>query len=441
MKKITALILAFIMIMAVAPLNASAVREQTEGMYTYYISQTGKCIITKGDPSLSGDLVIPDKLGGVPVKEIGEEAFFDNDKITSITFPESVTEIAKYAFCKCDGLTEVVIPDAVTILGEGAFSECKNLVSVTIGNGITEISKRAFYWNLALKNVTIGNNVTIIGEEAFSNSKALETIVIPDSVIEIGQCSFWRSHLLSSVKIGSGVKIIRNSAFEDCPALDEFVIPDNVEVIEATAFRGYSIDKLILGKGVKDIGDAFVTCDTLNTVVIDEENPYFCADSEGVIFSKDKTTLYSFPQANEAESYSVPEGVKIISEKAFRQLPKLKSVSMPDTVTEIGDYAFESSVNLADIKFSNILKKYDNIILGMALLRTSDRVEKTKYKPMRKTLEVLVSDVHPKKKGHLIGSTFTNKNVCFEGNKDLIGKFVNVEVLSGDTWILKGKII
>ena len=46
----------------------------------------------------------------------------------------------------------------------------------------------------------------------------------------------------------------------------------------------------------------------------------------------------------------------------------------------------------ADIKFSNTLKKYDNIILGMALLRTSDRVEKTKYKPMRKTLEVLVED-------------------------------------------------
>ena len=58
-----------------------------------------------------------------------------------------------------------------------------------------------------------------------------------------------------------------------------------------------------------------------------------------------------------------------------------------------------------------------------------------------KTLEVLVSDVHPKKKGHLIGSTFTNKNVCFEGNKDLIGKFVNVKIESSKLTVLNGKIV
>lgn len=58
-----------------------------------------------------------------------------------------------------------------------------------------------------------------------------------------------------------------------------------------------------------------------------------------------------------------------------------------------------------------------------------------------KTLEVLVADVHPKKKGYLIGSTLTNKNVCFEGNKNLVGKFVNVKIESSKLTVLNGKIV
>lgn len=344
--------LAMLILLCALPFSASAEREITEGMYTYYISQKGKCIITKGDPSLSGDLVIPDMLGGVPVTEIGTSAFISNDNITSITFPETVTEIAGSAFAGCDGLTEIIIPDTVTVLGDGAFADCKNLVSVSTGNGITEIGTRTFHWCDSLKNVTIGNSVTVIGEEAFSQSKVLESIVIPDNVTEIGPYSFYRSPVLSSVAIGKGLKTIGYRAFWDCPALDEVIIPDNVEVIEAEAFKGSCADKLILGKGVRDIGDAFVSCDTLKAVAVDEENPYFSADSEGVLFGKDKSVLYCFPQAKNSESYVIPDGVKTIADKAFYELPKLKSVTMPDTVTEIGEDVFNDCINLENINIS-----------------------------------------------------------------------------------------
>ena len=58
-----------------------------------------------------------------------------------------------------------------------------------------------------------------------------------------------------------------------------------------------------------------------------------------------------------------------------------------------------------------------------------------------KTLTVLVSDVHPKKQGFLIGSTFTNKNVNFSGDKNLIGKFVKVKIESSKLTVLTGKIV
>jgi len=58
-----------------------------------------------------------------------------------------------------------------------------------------------------------------------------------------------------------------------------------------------------------------------------------------------------------------------------------------------------------------------------------------------KTMKVLVTDVHPKKKGYLLGNTFTNKNVNFIGDKSLIGKFINVKIESSKLTVLTGKIV
>lgn len=355
---------ALLMLLGVLAFGASASREVTEGMYTYYISQTGKCIITKGDPALSGNLVIPDELGGVPVREIGKSAFLSNKNITSITFPETVTEIAGSAFAGCDSLTEVIIPDTVTILGDGAFSGCDKLVSVSTGNGISEIGERTFHWCNALKTVNIGNNVKTIGEEAFSESKALNNIVIPDNVTEIGRYAFSGCSGLSSVAIGKGVKTIRYRTFKDCYSLGEFVVPDTIEVIEKEAFRNNSITKLIIGKGVRDIGDAFITCDSLQAVVVNDENPYFSSDSEGVIFNKDKSVLLVHPQQRNSESYTVPEGVKTIAPLAFADITKLKSISLPATLNEIGDDAFKDCKFLKTVYYTGALDGWCEIAIG-----------------------------------------------------------------------------
>lgn len=362
--KLLCVALALLMLLAIIPLTAFAQREVTEGMYTYYISQTGRCIITKGDPSLNDDLVIPNELGGVPVGEIGKSAFLSNKNITSITFPETVTEIAGSAFAGCDSLTEVMIPDTVTVLGDNAFSDCKSLVSVSTGNGITEIGKRTFHWCSALKNVNIGSNVKTIGEEAFSESKSLNSIVIPDNVTEIGRYAFSGCSGLSSVAIGKGVKTIGYRAFKNCSALGEFAIPDNVEVIEAEAFRGNSVTKLLIGKGVRDIGDAFASCDSLKSVVVDEENPYFSVDSEGVIFNKDKSLLLAYPQAKGSDNYTVPEGTKTIAPLAFADITRLKSISLPITLTGFGDDAFKDCKFLKTVFYTGTLDGWCKIAIG-----------------------------------------------------------------------------
>lgn len=53
------------------------------------------------------DVVIPDAVDGIPVREIAAQAFFDCYFITTVTIPSSVTKIGEDAFFACDGLTKI----------------------------------------------------------------------------------------------------------------------------------------------------------------------------------------------------------------------------------------------------------------------------------------------------------------------------------------------
>ena len=116
------------------------------------------------------DIVIPAEINGVPVTSIAKWAF-SNNRLTSVTIPNSVTSIGNWAFYK-NRLTSVTIPNSVTSIGDWAFS----------GNLLT--------------SVTIPDSATIIGDWAFGNNR-LTSVTIPDSVTSIGDCAFENNRLTS----------------------------------------------------------------------------------------------------------------------------------------------------------------------------------------------------------------------------------------------------
>ena len=122
------------------------------------------------------EVIIPPTYKGLPVFKIGEGAFFNNDKITSVVIPDSVTIIGDRAFFDCGSLTSVTIPDSVTSIGYDAFISCTSLTSVTIGNGVTSIGWCVFENCSSLTRITIPDSVTSIGESAFRSCSSLTTI-------------------------------------------------------------------------------------------------------------------------------------------------------------------------------------------------------------------------------------------------------------------------
>ena len=100
---------------------------ETVGGYTWKYQINGNTAEIKSgiSPNPTGALTIPSALGGKPVTSIGEWAFNDCGRLTSVTIPDGVTSIGKWAFGGCSALKVVSLPRRFEgRLDESVFSDC-----------------------------------------------------------------------------------------------------------------------------------------------------------------------------------------------------------------------------------------------------------------------------------------------------------------------------
>ena len=159
-------------------------------------------------------------------------------------------------------------------------------------------------------------------------------------------------------------------SFSETSDRTEIRIPDEIEghpvvsINNFSLFNNETLQTIYIGKNVRQIGDWAMTNDrSLKAFVVDEANEYFCSD-DGVLFSKDKKTLIAYPNARNIEldrfgqttdttTYTVPDGVEIIANRAFYRCVYLTEVTMPASVTTIGEMAFHCCKGLKDIHFGD----------------------------------------------------------------------------------------
>ncbi len=387
MKKILSVVLSALLLIYIIPLTASA---DTSGYYTYTVSD-GKTEITDVNESISGDVTVPEKLGGYPVTSIGYSAFSGCSSLTSITLPEGVTSIgdyafsdtayynnyknwdngvlyignylidanseelsgeysvkegttfiADYAFDYCDNLTSIILPEGVTSIGSSAFSGCSSLTSITLPKGVTSIGYSAFEDCSSLTSIIVHkDNKYYSNDECgvlFNKDKTMliqypignerTSYIIPEGVTSIGDHAFSYCDNLISISIPESVTLIDHFAFGECNSLTSISIPKSVTYIEFFAFAG---------------------CNSLASIIVHKDNKYYSSDEYGVLFNKDKTTLIQYPIGNERTSYIIPKGVINIKSMSFLCCYNLTSISIPKGVTHIADGTFEYCKSLTSI--------------------------------------------------------------------------------------------
>lgn len=177
--------------------------------------------------SAAGNAIIPDTYDGLPVKAIGNRAFYGVD-LTGITIPDSIVSIGDNAFSFCRNIESITIPASVTSIGNDVFENCTGLASANISYGITAIANGMFKNCASLESVTIPESVTSIGDFAFRGCTNLANIVIPNSVCSIGNYAFLNCGNLKNIIIPDCVINIGCYAFYGCSNL-ESVIFENTE--------------------------------------------------------------------------------------------------------------------------------------------------------------------------------------------------------------------
>ena len=337
------------------------------GISVDHYFHTSGCYSFAGCTSLK-EVVIPDSVTG-----IGSRAFSGCTSLSKVKLSNNLAIIDEGTFSGCTSLAEIVIPDSVTkIRGKsdseyfgGAFIGCTSLSKVKLSNNLTEIGIYTFLGCTSLAEIDMPDSVTEIDWSAFKDCTSLSKVKLSNNLTKIENRVFSGCTSLKEIAIPDGVTEIDYSAFSGCTSLQEITIPDSVTTVYDTAFSNCtSLESITIGSGVENLGNGWIdSCRRLANIIVSPENKTY-SSVDGVLFNKDKSELLAYPIGNKRSSYTIPDGVTKIDQKAFYGCRYIETLTIPASVKEIEDSALGNCYDIRTINYLGTREQWKEVIIG-----------------------------------------------------------------------------
>ena len=379
----------FVTVILAVSVFAFSATAANEGPFVYEFSN-GEVIITRCDPSVSGDLIIPDTLGGMPVIAIGERAFYYCSEITSITMGENIRSIGKEAFAFCGALSKVVLSEELTEIAEGAFQMCFNLSEASlsktklksIGEGAFEdceylsfaafpdtletIGKEAFLYCSNMESVIIGKNVKYVGDFAFSKCYNVRSVyylgtqqefaninfAVGNNLLEPATKYYEHIHVYDEKVIAKGDCLTRGSKVYSCRCGD---------VYNDVSYGAHSYQNVITKATFKANGKTEKTCKLCGNIQKTTVIPKVTAKLAKTAYA------YSGKAITPSVTVTNADGAVLTADKSY-------TLKYSSGRKEMGEYAVR--ITLSGTKYEGTTKLYFNIIPGKPSISTDESTDK-----------------------------------------------------------------
>ena len=287
---------------------------------------------------------------------------------TNIVIPEGVTRIEEGAFYRIfDKTCVLTFPSTLQSIAEDAFQHC---TFQTI-----HISSLADW--LSVKVEGDYNSVLCNASKVLFGGEKLEALTIPEGVADIGNCQFYGCESIVKLVLPDSVTRIGNQAFEGCKNLTEIKLPEKLKSIGTSAFSGCGIRSVQIPDAVKAIGsEAFFGCQNLTYIALPSQ---LTSIQNGMLQNCSALTDIKLPQTiTQIGSYAflgsglslieLPEHIKTIRECAFEDCTSLKNVTIPPSLQKIEEDAF-SGCDQIEAVYVKDLKSWLQVDNDFSLLR------------------------------------------------------------------------
>lgn len=265
--------------------------------------------------------------------KIGGYGFYNCVNISgNLEIPESVSSLGSYCFSGCKNISgDLVIHGNLKSIGTACFNGCTGLTgSLLLEEGVEVINNYAFAGCGFNGELTIPTSIKKVGGRSFQNCPNISKVRVKGAPLFQGTNESWSpfismTSLVTIEFMSTSVPSFESDVFRDCNKLENIIVP-----LEGyLEYQGLFSEFLF---AVKVIPNHF-------------EDQFIIIDNQLAGYIGDETSV------------SVPNGVVAIGPGAFRSNSTITNIYLPDTVTEIQNSAFYNCKTLADINIPNRIEK------------------------------------------------------------------------------------